>query len=337
MDEANEFYGIRGIRKRPSMYIGGTDRFGLVHAVSELISNSIDQFLMGHGTHVTVTTDGNVVEVVDDGIGLPFDLPSSQGAECLASEYLTHIHRTGSADRHAPHIHLSGTHGVGIVAANAVCELFEVNSWRNGQRWRQVFECGVPHTPAKVVETGSGRGTAIRLIPDRTIFRATEVCADTLRARAFEAVHLFPGLRYQLNKETFFAPEGLAALARFWLFSRQFDNIFPPTPECVQMTATVDSVQVSAAAMGHTRDSTEFVTWVNGQLTPQGGSHKLGFIDALRGVRWKPAVAMLHVIMHSPEFAGPTRGKLDVPAIRTAVSQAIGSELRKHCKVHSIG
>lgn len=78
-----EFGGVGAIRKRPAMYIGGTDRHGLLHLVNEVISNSIDQFLMGHGTHVTVKTMDNVVDVIDDGIGLPFDEPSSKGAQTL--------------------------------------------------------------------------------------------------------------------------------------------------------------------------------------------------------------------------------------------------------------
>lgn len=175
------------------------------------------------------------------------------------------------------------------------------------------------------------------MIPDHTIFRTNEVCQDTLRARAFEAVHLYPQLRYQLNTETFSAPDGLATLARFRLSSHESENTLPPTPECFHVNATVDSVQVTAAAVGFAKESTEYMTWVNGQQTPEGGSHKLGFADVLRGARWKPAIVMLHVVMYNPEFAGPTRGKLDVPAVRAAVSQAIGPELRAYCEAHKIG
>jgi DNA gyrase subunit B len=126
--------GIEGVRKRPGMYFGRTDSFGTEQFVYELVSNTLDCYLSGTATFVSVEIDGGNITVVDDGSGLPFDRPSNVVGMCLATEFLTILHSTGSRDGHAPHVHARNINGVGLAILNAASSQMKIQSWRDGSR-----------------------------------------------------------------------------------------------------------------------------------------------------------------------------------------------------------
>jgi len=206
--------GMGGIRKRPAMYIGDTGQSGVNHLLFEVFSNCIDQFCARHATESRIEIDGPLIRVSDDGEGIPFDLTCEGGSSNLATKYLTTIHYTGTADGHAPHVHVKGLHGVGIVAVNALSELFVCRAWRGRKLWEQKFERGNELSKARAVKEGCGRGTTVEFIPDPEIFGGFEVDPTRVRGTIKETTCLHAGLRVHFQNEMFHFPEGLAELVR---------------------------------------------------------------------------------------------------------------------------
>ena len=314
----------QGVRARPGMYFGGIGEMGVGHLLRELVSNGIDEFLAGRASAIRVRLEGNSIEVSDDGAGLAFEpVGVVPGVACLTS-----FHSTRSADNHAPHIHLHGSCGVGLAPVNAACSRFDFRTWRNGRRWEQQFQAGVPVSPPRIVRDKSGRGTRIFLAPDVAVFGPTTVSAGKERARLFVAAHLFPRLTIHFQSETFHAPGGLADLAALdYHLHRPADRRFP-TPRVFRFHAKAGDLTLSAAATGTASGKSLWSSWVNGSRTVDG-THCEGFRDALRLARWKPAVVLLHAVMHEPRYAGPVRDYLEVPEIRGQVSQALAPSLRE--------
>lgn len=315
---------IQGIRKRPAMYIGGIDEAGMQHVVCEVISNSVDEVLRGQATRVEVVlrADGRTVAVKDDGTGMPFDV-KAEGVEdqSLATQYLTHIHAKPTADDHAPHIHLHSSSGCGVVVANALSKTFDCASWRDGQRWAQSFERGVPHEPPSVIEEGEGRGTTTKFVLDEQIFGDVRIDIAGFREFLRERATLFQGLDLRFNEESLIAEDGLVDLIR---------ELSPTTRQraVFHMNETFEDMTIHAAATGEQQE-TQWHTWANASRTRSHGTHRSGFEKALRKVGWKPALALIHVIMRDPRYAGPTRGELDVPEFEDSLALRIQAKLRE--------
>jgi DNA gyrase subunit B len=255
------------IRKRPAMYVGGTDQRGMLQLILEVVANSIDQFLAGKATCVRVEANETTVSVTDDGEGMPFDQAVPGSPDNLATSYLSAVHHSASADGHAPHVHLGGLNGIGFVVSNSLSAEFRCRSCRDGYLWEQSFVRGVALGSARKSGFVDGRGTIITFRPDPEIFGETKICIESLRANAFEAVHLFPGLRFEINQETFQAPNGLGSFVHI----NNDDNDvqwyrWQDRPAFV-VNGVFEDVQISAAAIGFTDTKTEWKTWSNGVQT----------------------------------------------------------------------
>lgn len=312
------------VRKRPGMYFGCTTSLGVVHAVNELVSNGIDQYLLGAASHIGIKIEDDTILYSDDGPGLPFDV-AGPGGVSLAEHYLTCYHTTPTADDHVPHIHMLG-HGLGLVCVNAASKNFTVKSWRSGCRWEQQFEKGLPIDGAQIVERGHGRGTSISFRIDNTVFKSILPCARTLRRLIFEAAHLFPGVRLSLGQEVFHAPNGLADLAGLYYGGES--PLHQTVPEPFALNCRNSEVDVQVGAIGESDGGTYFRSWANGRSTPLHGTHVAGLRAALRSLSWEPAIAMIHVIMLQPEFAGPTRSSLNNAHVFDVVRDCVEPPLR---------
>jgi DNA gyrase subunit B len=309
------------------MYFGCTTERGVVHVVNELVSNGIDLFLHGTATRVAVAIHGDTMNYSDDGPGLPYDVPGP-GDVSLAEHYLTCYHTTPTADDHAPHIHMLSP-GLGLVCVNAVSEQFAVKSWRSGCLWEQHFAQGLPVDSPHVVERGHGKGTHISFRLDSTVFQAKLPCPRTLRRLIFEAAHLFPGITLALGPEVFHAPGGLADLASLYYLQAAPNEWHAPAP--FTLHTRCDAVELNVGVVGVSTAEPLLRSWANGSGTTLHGTHVAGLQDALRSVRWEPAVAMVHVIMYRPEFAGPTRCRLANPGVRKIVRECLKSALHQWC------
>src|SRR5712672_2771629 len=186
--------GLEAVRKKPGMYIGGTDERALHHCVSEVLDNSVDEHLAGHCDHIDVTIhlDGSI-SIRDDGRGIPVDLNKESGLPGVEL-VLTTLHSGGKYGQ-GGYKFSGGTHGVGAKCVNAVSEWFEVEVSRGGQVHHMKFERGVTMKKLEVIGKAKGTGTLITFKPDAEIFRETTVFkADTIVGRLRELAFLNPGL-----------------------------------------------------------------------------------------------------------------------------------------------
>lgn len=318
---------VEFVRRRPGMYFGSTGERGTEQFVYELVGNVLDSYLINQATFVNVKLEGAVISVVDDGPGLPFDEPSDQQGVNLATKLLTRLHRTPSYDEHTPHVHMTYS-GLGLAPLNAASVQLTVQSWRGGLLWEQRFIRGFAQSAATVIKRGDGRGTKIEIIPDPELFGQAQPRPGCIRRDLFETAHLFGGLKIGFQEERFHAPLGLQMLGLMLLAPIPIYSDVQTPP--FHLTLCHENVLIEAAAFGDRRKRTRNFSWVNGARTPEQGSHVEGFLQALNEVGWKPELSLIHVVMYEPEFAGPTRYKLDVPHIRDVVNNGLSEPLSQY-------
>ncbi len=312
---------LEHLRKRPGMYIGDTAARGLHHLFNELLDNSIDQFLAKQVTAVNVSTSGSTLVFNDDGPGLPFDEPGIR-LESLAHEYLTQIRRNlPTADGHTPHVHIGGW-GCGLRVVTALTGTCEVISSRNGVVWRQAFSKGIESGPPQVVPRLVHRGTTFRLTIDRELF-SVDWCQQRIDNRLKHAAYLFPGFRVETPTLNFIAPRGLADLATEIANETNANN----ADRLWWFHDSTDELHIQAAMAG-TDSETEWRAFANGNRCIENGTQLTALKRVVAACKIKPAIALIHVIMRNPRFAGPTRAKLDVPEIISPIYQALKPSLK---------
>src|ERR1700690_2331342 len=186
--------GLEAVRKKPGMYIGGTDERALHHCVSEVLDNSVDEHLAGHcdKIEVAIHVDGSI-SVRDNGRGIPVDIHPKYkipGVEMV----LTTLHSGGKYGQ-GGYKFSGGTHGVGAKCVNAVSEWFEVEVARDGNVYHMEFERGKTMKKLEVIGKAKDTGTLITFMPDTEIFRETiEFKADLISQRLRELAFLNSGL-----------------------------------------------------------------------------------------------------------------------------------------------
>src|SRR2546429_9935026 len=198
--------GLEAVRKKPGMYIGGTDERALHHCVSEVLDNSVDEHLAGHCDKIDVTihVDGSI-SIRDNGRGIPVDIHPQYkipGVELV----LTTLHSGGKYGQGGYKIS-GGTHGVGAKCVNAVSEWFEVEVSRDDTLYHMQFERGKTTKKLEVIGKSKGTGTLVTFKPDPEIFLETiEFKADRITQRLRELAFLNSGLEITFLDER--APEG---------------------------------------------------------------------------------------------------------------------------------
>ena len=315
---------LEHIRKRPGMYIGDTTKHGLDRIFVELLDNSIDQFLAGTATSVTASTSGESLEFSDDGPGLPFD-QLCEGADSLATHHLTITRRNSpTADGHTPHIHLCGW-GCGLRIVTALTETCVVTSCCDGNVWRQSFTKGIPDDSAKIVSQDEAVGTTFHLTLDHEIF-PHNWCQERLDSRLRYAAYLFPGFRVESPSLRFAAPRGLANMAAEFVKAADADNIW-------WYNESTEDMIIQASIAGTTDGETEWRAFANGSTSIEEGTHLTALKQVVSACKIRPAIALVHVVMNNPRFAGPTKTVLDVPEILSPIYQALKPSLEKFVSV----
>lgn len=318
---------LESIRKRPAMYVGDTTVRGLHHLFSELLDNSIDQFLAGKATFVRAEVDGPHLEFADDGPGLPFDVSHETGRS-LATHYLTEFDRDiPTADGHTPHVHLGGW-GCGLRVVTALTDSCEVTSRKSGRVWRQSFSRGVENGPAIEISPTAGHGTVFLLSVDWDIFDC-DWSAELIRNRLTTAAYLFPGLRVETPTLNFTAERGLAD----WAVKCATEDKASQLDRVWWVNEWFGDIHIQAALVGHTNGETRWGAFANGSTSVERGSHLTALKRVVSACKLNPAVAMIHVILRNPRFAGPTRSKLDVPEIIWPIYHALKPDLKHFCDV----
>ncbi len=345
---------VESVRKRPAMYLG-TDQRGLQQMVGEVVSNAVDQFAAGNATQIAVNVSENRVTVTDNGGGYPLDTPEA------ATRWLTQFHDTASASNHAPHIHVHGRLGVGLMPVAALSEHFQIRSQREGRGLTIVAQRGRIVDGPRPDPSFLAAGTEVAFTPDPEIFGDIRIDTEQFTNLLSTAAYLLPGLKLSIQGREYCAPRGLEEYVRTIESEAIADAVAESIRQQVRgakrkvqrparehinpitidpvfwFHARVDEIEIQAAVGGQTPSCTTWRTWCNGGRTAQDGTHREGLSYALRGVGWKPVVAAIHVVMFDPRYAGPTRGTLNVPEIRTRISRALRDPLHEFASTHQLG
>ena len=192
--------GLAAVRKRPGMYIGTQDETGLHKMVYEVVDNSVDEFMAGHAKNVTVRMLANdVIEVKDDGRGIPVDIHPEAGISSL-DVVMTKLHAGGKFEKQAYKIS-GGLHGVGVSVVNALSEWLEVEVHQKGYVYTQSYQRGKPTGEVKKTVKTNKHGTVIRFKADGSIFTTTSYSYRLLQKRLEEMAFLNKKLRIILRNE----------------------------------------------------------------------------------------------------------------------------------------
>ena len=349
--------GLEPIRKRPGMYIGGTDERALHHLFAEVLDNAMDEAVGGHAKliEITLAADG-ALTVKDDGRGMPVDahakFPGLSGVEVI----MTMMHAGGKFSGNA-YDTSGGLHGIGVKAVNALSERVEVTVWRDGFEWRQTFSRG--KTTSKLEQLGPSRkhGTQVTFSLDPVIFGADAAFKPArLHRMARSKAYLFRGveLRWKCAKEriTDATPEEAVfrfpnGLADFLSETIQGLTTVTPEPFCgrIERKGEVGAVEWAVAwTPDGFGESDSFIrSYCNAIPTPEGGTHEAGFRAVLtRGLKayadltnekrgalitaddvMAEAGALVSVFIREPAFQGQTKDRLSSADAQRLVEGAL--------------
>ena len=195
--------GLEAVRKRPGMYIGSTGPSGLHHLVYEIVDNAIDEALAGYCTHIEVTIKpGNIIEVSDNGRGIPVDIQPKLGIPAVTVVY-TVLHAGGKfGGEDSGYKVAGGLHGVGASVVNALSEWLTVRVRRDGAEYEQSFKRGKPDGDLKKIGAAASTGTTVTFKPDPEMFQETTLYRyETLLKRLREEAFLNAGVKITLTDE----------------------------------------------------------------------------------------------------------------------------------------
>ncbi len=351
--------GLEPVRQRPAMYIGDTAHAGLHHCVFEVVDNSIDEVLAGHGRIISVIlTDDGYCQVEDNGRGIPVDR-HQEGVSAL-EVVMTNLHAGGKFGEGAYKVS-GGLHGVGVSVVNALSEHLEVNVSRNRRIYHQDYDRGIPRArvrPRGAIKNSGETGTSVRFKPDSEIFKDVDgepigFEFEPLAARLRQLAFLVPGLEVNLidrrdgRQSTFMFQGGVKSFV-----SRTSRDFGPIISEPIYIADTIDEVRVEVALQYTRRPRENVVAFANTVHTIDGGTHLSGFRAALTGCINRLArelglikenepnltgddvreglVASISVFLPDPQFESQTKVRLNNPEISGMVQSIVNAGLSKY-------
>lgn len=350
-DQIQILEGLEAVRKRPGMYIGSTSSKGLHHLVYEIVDNAVDEALAGYCNHIEVTiNEDNSIRVIDNGRGIPVGINHKAGLPAVEVVF-TILHAGGKFGGGGYKVS-GGLHGVGASVVNALSEWLEVTIHREGKMYRQRYERGKVMYPLKVVGETNHTGTEVVFLPDKDIFEETVFDYDVLRQRLREMAFLTKGLRIILTDKReeeqkvreFYAEGGIKEYVQY--LNRHKDALYQNIIYCEGKKNDV-FVEV---AMQHNNSYTEnCYSFVNNITTPEGGTHLVGFKNALtktfndysrkqkflkdneqnlsgEDIR-EGLTAIISIKIGEPQFEGQTKQKLGNSEARGAVESIVTEQL----------
>jgi len=291
-DDLSHLEGLEAVRKKPGMYIGGTDERALHHCVSEVLDNSVDEHLAGHCDKIDVAihVDGSI-SIRDNGRGIPVDINTKSGLPGVEL-VLTTLH-TGGKYGQGGYKFSGGTHGVGAKCVNAVSEWFEVEVSRDGEIHAMEFERGKTIERLHTIGKTKSTGTLITFKPDPEIFRETvEFKADIISQRLRELAFLNSGLeivftderKTTAEPETFYYKNGVEEFVK--QLNKNKEPLHPkPISFRKETTEKLDdkTIEVHIEVVMQYNDSynDQVLCYTNTIHNPDGGTHLSGFRSAL--------------------------------------------------------
>lgn len=348
--------GLEAVRKRPAMYIGGTDDAGLHHLIWEILHNGIDEALAGHANTISLTLneDGSVT-IQDNGRGIPVDIHPVEKVSALELA-ATVLHAGGKFDKNTYKVS-SGLHGVGLSVVNALSEWCQIEVYKNGKTYFQSYKIGVPDKPVEEIGKTNLKGTKVTFKPDASIFKNTTFNYKTVVQRVRQDAYLNGGITFEITEkrngeEDFFAfhfEGGLKSYVRHLNKDQKAiqKNIF-------HAKNSIDDIEVEVA-LQYTDDiqASEYA-FANNVNTPDGGTHISGLRMALTksinsyleefgtekdkeikltgdDVR-EGLTAAIAVKLAEPQFEGQTKNKLNNTEVTQAVRKIVEEDLKLFMK-----
>ncbi len=358
-DQIQILEGLEAVRKRPGMYIGSTSIRGLHHLVYEIVDNSVDEALAGFCNTIEVTiNEDNSITVIDNGRGIPTGINQKAGKPAVEVVF-TILHAGGKFGGGGYKVS-GGLHGVGASVVNALSNWLEVQIFQDGKIHKQRYERGHVMYPLEVVGECpmEQTGTRVDFMPDDTIFEETVFDFDTLKNRLREMAFLTKGLKIILKDDRVVDEEGnkkpvlkefhyeggIKEFVEYLNHSKTalYENI-------MYFEGTKNDVYVEVA-LQHNDSYTENVySFVNNITTPEGGTHLVGFRNALtktfndyartnkilkdsdqnlsgEDIR-EGLTAIVSVKIGEPQFEGQTKQKLGNSEARGAVDSIVSEQL----------
>ena len=355
--------GLEAVRKRPGMYIGSTGPSGLHHLVYEIVDNSIDEALAGYCTHIEVTIKpGNIIEVSDNGRGIPVDIQPKLGIPAVTVVY-TVLHAGGKfGGEDSGYKVAGGLHGVGASVVNALSEWLVVRVRRDGAEYEQSFKRGKPDGELKKIGAAASTGTTVTFKPDPEMFtETTEYDYEILLKRLREESFLNAGVRITLTDER---PESIekndgtapqesmcyeGGVRSFVQYLHEKRDLTPLHPQVIYMKGEANGA-VAEVALQYCDSYNELIlSFANNVHTPEGGTHEEGLKTALTRVfnefgrakgylkekdeNWQGSdvregmIAVVSVKLQEAQFEGQTKAKLGNTYIKTLVANIVYNKL----------
>lgn len=343
--------GLKAVRKRPSMYIGGTGSNGLHHLVFEVVDNSIDEAMAGFCTQIDVkiNIDGTV-SVKDNGRGIPVDLHKDQKVPAV-QVVMTMLHAGGKFDNKTYKV-AGGLHGVGVSVVNALSEWLEVKVYKAGKIYKQRYEKGMPKTKLEIVGKTKMNGTEVTFFPDKSIFETIEFSFDILSQRLRELSFLNKGLKINIfdektkKKHNFQYEGGIVSFVKYLNETKT-----PIFNNPIYISTKRDEIQVETSIQYTESYRTNIFSYANNIHTLEGGSHLTGFKLALTRALKKyiknysmmkkekidisgddireGVTAIISVKLPNPQFEGQTKTKLVNTDVEGIVNSLVGEKLQE--------
>jgi DNA gyrase subunit B len=352
-DKIHVLEGLEAVRKRPAMYIGSTDGYGLHHLVYEVVDNSIDEALAGVCDTITVVIHkDNAVEVIDNGRGIPVE-PHPIHKSSALEIVMTKLHAGGKFDNDVYKVS-GGLHGVGVSVVNALSKDLTVEVSKDGKRHTQSYRRGVPTGKVKLIGPTNKTGTRVIFWPDNEIFETLEFNFDTLSKRLRELAFLNAGVKITLRderkkgKEHVFQFKG--GIVSFVQYLNETKTPIIKKPIYIHTNRGNVDVEI---ALEYIDTYTETVfTYANNINTREGGTHLIGFKSGLTRVIneylrketkadksiaqlsgddvREGLVAIVSIKLPNPQYEGQTKMKLGNGEVKGIVESVVNENLSLH-------
>ena len=352
-DQIQILEGLEAVRKRPGMYIGSTSARGLHHLVYEIVDNAVDEALAGYCDKIIVTLNkDNSLTVLDNGRGIPIGINHKAGLPAVEVVF-TILHAGGKFGGGGYKVS-GGLHGVGASVVNALSNWLEVEIFHEGKIYKQRYERGNVVQKLEIIgDCPMGEsGTKVTFLPDDTIFEETVFDLDTLLQRFREMAFLTAGLKFVViddrvepfTEKEFLYEGGIKEYVQY--LNRSRSTLYDTIIYCSGMRENVFVEVAMQHNDGYTENNYGFV---NNITTPEGGTHIVGFRNALtktfndygrknkllkdnepnlsgEDIR-EGLTGIISVKIENPQFEGQTKQKLGNSEARSAVDNIVSSQL----------
>jgi DNA gyrase subunit B len=339
--------GLEPVRKRPAMYIGGTDAHGYHHLLWEILDNSVDEAINGHASRIEVALDADHqgATVTDNGRGVPVD-PHPKFKKSALELILTTLHAGGKFEGKSYQV-AGGLHGVGASVVNALSSELTATVWRGGKTYSQSYSRGQPRSKLKKGENTSKRGTSIHFRPDEEIFgKRAAFDSDRVAERLEAKTYLHRGLKISFSDEKtgkrqeFEHPGGIIDFLEKLVAERG-----KPSVHAEAFTVEQEEAPRFEVALRWTEATDELIrSYANGIPTGSGGTHENGFKQGIakairnhidthklmpKGVKVtaddirEGLVALVSVYVEEPQFQGQTKDRLNNQEITAQIETSV--------------